>query len=97
MSYLILLFLFMFISPLIRYVSYYSPLLGMLCYVLLIVAFVSYNRRKMKARAQTFYGNANQSRQQQYNQEASNTSSSASTQKKQSDAIDVEYSEEEVS
>lgn len=97
MSYLIFLFIFMFISPLIRYVSYYSPFLGVLCYVLLIVTFVTFNRRRMQARAQAFYGNTQQSRHQQYNQNTTNTSSSTNHQKKQSDAIDVEYSEEEVS
>lgn len=96
MSYLILLVVFMFISPLIRYVSYISPILGMLCYVVLILAFVSYSRRRARSFQRNFYGNAGNTNAQYQQTQQTQSQETKQERKPNSDVIDVEFSEEEV-
>ena len=96
MTYLLILLVFMFISPLIRYVSYYNPLLGMLCYALIIFAFISYSRRRRRAFQQNFYGNASANRANYQQAQASQQEQQNQENKRSSDVIDVEFSEEEV-
>lgn len=91
MSFLIYILLFF----LLNIVMSVSPFLGMMLYFAFIAYIISSSRKRMRSYSQHAYGQRNQqaytnANEQQYSQ------SSVKDEKKVKDAIDVEFTEEEI-
>lgn len=95
MNFLIYIFLFMILNM----VMSFSPMLGMILYFAFIAYFVSSSRKRMRSYGQRSYGQrtyTNTQQQSYANEQQQYSSSSSENTKKVKDAIDVEFTEEEI-